>query len=133
MTLLFLLVSVPQSEDKKSISVTDTPTDTTADASGPIRAPNPEADDSVSQSSVSIVGDRGQPSNPQLQTDRYTEPTSPPKTPSSVSLAESTQSASHSKCVLYLTHISISSVFLSLQIHQVCLLVVSELTDFYLS
>ncbi|XP_067370627.1 KICSTOR complex protein SZT2 isoform X3 [Channa argus] len=86
-----------ESEDKKSISVTaDTPCDTTLDASGPNRALNAEADETVSQSSVSIVGDRGQLGTPQLQTDRSTEPASPPKTPSSVSLAESTQSTSHS-------------------------------------
>ncbi|XP_026201911.1 KICSTOR complex protein SZT2 isoform X2 [Anabas testudineus] len=86
-----------ESEDKKSISVTaDTPSDTTSDAGVPIRASNPEADDCVSQSSGGIVGYRGQPSTPQAQSDRCTEPTSPPKTPSSISLAESTQSASHS-------------------------------------
>lgn len=103
----FLSVSVPQSEDKNSISVTtDTPSDTTADASGPIRASKPEADDCVSQSSGNIVEYRGQPS-----TDHCTEPTSPPKTLSSVSLAESTQSTSHSECVLQLSHIC--NVFLN--------------------
>ncbi|XP_039985268.1 KICSTOR complex protein SZT2 isoform X7 [Xiphias gladius] len=85
-----------ESEDKKSISVAaDAPSDTTADASELIRASKPEADDTVYQSSVSMVGERGQPSTPQLQTDCCTEPKSPPKTPSSVSLAESMQSASH--------------------------------------
>ncbi|XP_070816667.1 KICSTOR complex protein SZT2 isoform X3 [Chaetodon trifascialis] len=86
-----------QSEDKKSVSVAgDAPSDTTADDSEPIRALKPEAQDTVSQSSFSIGGDRGQPSTPQFQHERCTEPTSPPKTPSSVSLAESMQSASHS-------------------------------------
>ncbi|XP_076579453.1 SZT2 subunit of KICSTOR complex isoform X1 [Chaetodon auriga] len=86
-----------QSEDKKSVSVAgDAPSDTTADDSEPIRALKPEAQDTVSQSSFSIGGDRGQPSTPQFQPERCTEPTSPPKTPSSVSLAESMQSASHS-------------------------------------
>ncbi|XP_044054476.1 KICSTOR complex protein SZT2 isoform X4 [Siniperca chuatsi] len=86
-----------ESEDKKSISVAaDAPSDTTAGASEPIRASKPEAHDTVSQSSVSMAGDRGHPSTPQLQTERCTESTSPPKTPSSVSLAESMQSASHS-------------------------------------
>nr|XP_046248822.1 KICSTOR complex protein SZT2 isoform X2 [Scatophagus argus] len=86
-----------ESEDKKSISIAaDTSSDTAAEASEPIRPSKPEAHDTVSQSSVSLVGDRGQPSTPQLQPERCTEPTSPPKTPSSVSLAESMQSASHS-------------------------------------
>ncbi|KAK2816008.1 hypothetical protein Q5P01_026475 [Channa striata] len=76
-----------ESEDKKSISVVaDTPSDTTLDANGPNRALNPEADETV----------RGQLTTPQVQADRSTEPSSPPKTPSSVSLAESTQSTSHS-------------------------------------
>ncbi|XP_041790475.1 KICSTOR complex protein SZT2 isoform X2 [Chelmon rostratus] len=86
-----------QSEDKKSISIAaDAPSDTSADASEPIRALKPEAHDTVSQSSFSIGGDRGQPSTPLLQPERCAESTSPPKTPSSVSLAESVQSASHS-------------------------------------
>ncbi|XP_040895618.1 KICSTOR complex protein SZT2 [Toxotes jaculatrix] len=86
-----------ESEDKTSISVSaDAPSDTAADASEPVTTLKPETDDAVDQSSVSTVGDRGQPGNPQPQTDRCTEPSSPPKTPSSISLAESTQSASHS-------------------------------------
>ncbi|XP_070764616.1 KICSTOR complex protein SZT2 [Enoplosus armatus] len=86
-----------ESEDRKSISVAaDAPSDATAEASEPIRASKPEAHDTVAQSSVSMAGDRGHPSTPQLQTERCPEPTSPPKTPSSVSLAESMQSASHS-------------------------------------
>ena len=81
-----------QSEDKKSISVAaDTACDTAAEASEPVRALKPEAEDTVSQSSVSM-GDRGL-----LHTERSSETTSPPKTPSSVSLAESMQSASHSE------------------------------------
>lgn len=88
-----------QSEDKKSISVAaDTPSDSTAEASEPARASRPEAPDNVSQSSFSMAADRGQPGTPQLQPERFTEPNSPPKTPSSVSLAESMQSASHSEC-----------------------------------
>ncbi|KAE8293858.1 KICSTOR complex protein SZT2 [Larimichthys crocea] len=86
-----------ESEDKKSISVAaDTPSDSTAEASEPARASRPEAPDNVSQSSFSMAADRGQPGTPQLQPERFTEPNSPPKTPSSVSLAESMQSASHS-------------------------------------
>ncbi|XP_060887465.1 KICSTOR complex protein SZT2 [Labrus mixtus] len=86
-----------ESEEKKSISTTtDTPSDTTAETSEPVRAQKPEAYDNVSQSSLGMVGDRGQPSTLQLQTEPRTEPTSPPKTPSSVSLAESVQSASQS-------------------------------------
>ncbi|XP_045905666.1 KICSTOR complex protein SZT2 isoform X11 [Micropterus dolomieu] len=86
-----------ESEDKTSISVSaDASCDTTAEASEPIGALKPEAHDAASQSSISMVGDRGHPSTSQLQTERCPEPTSPPKTPSSVSLAESMQSASHS-------------------------------------
>ncbi|XP_019134530.2 KICSTOR complex protein SZT2 isoform X3 [Larimichthys crocea] len=86
-----------ESEDKKSISAAaDTPSDSTAEASEPARASRPEAPDNVSQSSFSMAADRGQPGTPQLQPERFTEPNSPPKTPSSVSLAESMQSASHS-------------------------------------
>ncbi|XP_032381667.1 KICSTOR complex protein SZT2 isoform X2 [Etheostoma spectabile] len=79
-----------QSEDKKPPSVAvDTPADAAAEAAEPIRGLKPEAEDTVSQNSVSMV-------TLQLHTDRCPEPTSPPKTPSSVSLAESMQSASHS-------------------------------------
>ncbi|XP_026179162.1 KICSTOR complex protein SZT2 isoform X4 [Mastacembelus armatus] len=84
-----------ESEDKKSVSVTaDSPSDT--EATEPVRAQKPEQDDAISQSSICTAGGKGQPSTPQLQTDHCTEPISPPKTPSSVSLAESMQSASHS-------------------------------------
>ncbi|XP_035504823.1 KICSTOR complex protein SZT2 isoform X3 [Scophthalmus maximus] len=74
-------VADSQSEDKKSVA----PTDAAADAREPIRTLKLEADDTVFQ-----------PRTPQLQTYHCIEQTSPPKTPSSVSLAESMQSASHS-------------------------------------
>ncbi|KAM7388831.1 hypothetical protein PAMP_024978 [Pampus punctatissimus] len=81
-----------QDEEKKSITVaTNAPADTPAELSEPIRAMKPEAEDIGSQSSVSMVG-----VTTQLQTERCTETNSPPKTPSSVSLAESMQSATHS-------------------------------------
>ncbi|XP_041648166.1 KICSTOR complex protein SZT2 isoform X2 [Cheilinus undulatus] len=86
-----------EGEDKKSICATaDTPSDTAAETSEPVRAQKLETYDTVSQSSLSFVVDRGQPGTLQLQTESTTEPSSPPKTPSSVSLAESMQSASHS-------------------------------------
>lgn len=86
-----------QSEDKKSVSVAaDTACDTAAEASEPIRALKPEAEDTVSQSSVGMMGERGP-----LHTERSSETTSPPKTPSSVSLAESMQSASHSETSMH--------------------------------
>ncbi|XP_010780650.1 protein SZT2, partial [Notothenia coriiceps] len=75
-----------ESEDRRSITV-GAACDTVAGSSEPIS----ECEDSVSQCSVSMGAGRGQ-----LQTEPCTEPTSPPKTPSSVSLAESMQSASHS-------------------------------------
>lgn len=82
-----------QSEDRKPVSVAaDALSDTSPDAGESVAALKPEADDSVS-----MVGDRGQPSTPQLQAESCTEASSPPKTPSSVSLAESVQSASHSE------------------------------------
>ncbi|KAM3619466.1 uncharacterized protein V6R79_008697 [Siganus canaliculatus] len=80
------------SEDKKSITISAEGSEyTAAETSRPMRTVKCEAQDSVSQSSVSLVGDRNQPGSEQC-----TESTSPPKTPSSVSLAESVQSASHS-------------------------------------
>nr|XP_033478677.1 KICSTOR complex protein SZT2 isoform X2 [Epinephelus lanceolatus] len=86
-----------ESEVKKSITIAaDTPSDTAAEASEPVSALRLETDDTVSQSSVSMAGDRGQPRTPQLHTECCIDATSPPKTPSSVSLAESMQSASHS-------------------------------------
>ncbi|XP_047442743.1 KICSTOR complex protein SZT2 isoform X6 [Mugil cephalus] len=81
-----------EGEDKKSIfAAAEALRDTNADTTEPVRALKPEADDSVSMS-----GDRGQTSTPQPMTECSREPSSPPKTPSSVSLAESIQSASHS-------------------------------------
>lgn len=44
-----------------------------------------------------MVGDRGQAGVSQVQSGPDTEQKTPPKTPSSVSLAESTLSASHSE------------------------------------
>ncbi|XP_029355137.1 KICSTOR complex protein SZT2 isoform X2 [Echeneis naucrates] len=86
-----------ESEDKSSISAAaDAPSDTTADASEPVRAPKHEADDAVNQKSATILRDCGQPSAPQFQTDCCTEPTSSPKILPSVSLAESMPLASHS-------------------------------------
>ncbi|XP_054479500.1 KICSTOR complex protein SZT2 [Anoplopoma fimbria] len=80
-----------ESEDKQSLSAaTDTPRDPAAEGM------KPESEDAVSQSSASMSGDRGQPCAPQPHTERCTETTSPSKTPSSVSLAESMQLASHS-------------------------------------
>ncbi|XP_078141687.1 SZT2 subunit of KICSTOR complex [Centroberyx gerrardi] len=93
-----------EGEEKKSINVAvDAGNEPTPEPSEPVKAIKPEAEDTGSQSSVSTVGDRGQPSTPHLQpgtssgsTDHCTEPTSPPKNPSAVSLAESVQSATHS-------------------------------------
>lgn len=53
--------------------------------------------DTVARSSFNTDGDKGQASTPQLLPEHCTEALSPSKTPSSVSLAESTQSASHSE------------------------------------
>ncbi|XP_071387127.1 KICSTOR complex protein SZT2 [Centroberyx affinis] len=93
-----------EGEEKKSINVAvDAGNEPTPEPSEPVKAVKPEAEDTGSQSSVSTVGDRVQPSTPHLQpgtssgsTDHCTEPTSPPKNPSAVSLAESVQSATHS-------------------------------------
>ncbi|XP_040040747.2 SZT2 subunit of KICSTOR complex isoform X2 [Gasterosteus aculeatus] len=76
-----------ESEDRKSLSAAADPPSVPA-----AEALKPEADHAESQSSPIMSGDRGHPCAPQLHTD----PTLPPKTPSSVSLAESMQSASHS-------------------------------------
>lgn len=73
--------------------------DTTAETSESVRAAKADTD---SQTSFNADGDKGQPSTPQLLPERCTEALSPPKTPSSVSLAESTQSASHSEYGEYL-------------------------------
>ncbi|KAM6921196.1 KICSTOR complex protein SZT2 [Xenentodon cancila] len=80
-----------ESEDRKSSSLAaDTSPDSTTEASEPMRGTKLEADDTVC-----VVGDRCQASALQLQTKCCTEPSSPPKTASNVSLAESEQSASH--------------------------------------
>ncbi|XP_034386743.1 KICSTOR complex protein SZT2 isoform X2 [Cyclopterus lumpus] len=78
-----------ESEDRKCLAA-DGPSDPAGDAS------KPEAAGALSQSSPSMLGDHGQPCAPRLHAERCADPTSPPKTPSSVSLAESMQSASHS-------------------------------------
>lgn len=80
--------SVPlQSEEKRFTgAAADASGDTTADVSEPSRADDAAAD-------------RGHPKAPQLHPEGIAEPTSPPKTPSSVSLAESVQSTSHSESV----------------------------------
>ncbi|KAL6108601.1 szt2 [Pungitius sinensis] len=76
-----------ESEDRMSLSTSaDPPSDPAAETL------KPEADHMDSQSLPSSSGDQVQPCAPQLQT----YPTLPPKTLSSVSLAESMQSASHS-------------------------------------
>ncbi|CAG01161.1 unnamed protein product, partial [Tetraodon nigroviridis] len=59
-------------------------------------APSDTTAETDSQTSFNIDGDQGQAGTPQLLPERCTEALSPPKTPSSVSLAESTHSASHS-------------------------------------
>ncbi|KAM8874562.1 KICSTOR complex protein SZT2 isoform 2-T2 [Spinachia spinachia] len=78
-----------QSEDRKSLSAAaaaDPPSDPATEAL------KPEADHTDFQSSPSMSGDRVHPCGPQLHTDA----TSPPKTSSTVSLAESMQLASQS-------------------------------------
>lgn len=55
-------------------------------------APSDPAAEADFQTSSNADGDPGQPSTPQLLPERSTETLSPPKTPSSVSLAESTHS-----------------------------------------
>lgn len=60
-------------------------------------APSDAAAETDSPNSCSADGDQGQASTPQLLPELCSEALSPPKTPSSVSLAESTHSASHSE------------------------------------
>ncbi|KAF7203797.1 KICSTOR complex protein SZT2 isoform X2 [Nothobranchius furzeri] len=83
---VMVLESQVESDDRKSIRLT-------ADVSGdkPVEVQRPEADDAVSTG-----GDRCHPSPLQLQTQSCAEPSSPPHMASSVSLAESVQSTSHS-------------------------------------
>lgn len=109
---ILYLNSVQLQGEEKSISVAADASTEPTELSEPIRATKPEAEDTGSQSSISMAGVTT-PGTPQLHTERCTEPTSPPKTPSSVSLAESMQSATHSKsathipelllCILYET------------------------------
>lgn len=68
--------------------------DTSPETGESVRAVKPDAD---SLNSFSGDGDKGQASSPPLLPERCTEAVSPPKTPVSASLAESTQSASHSE------------------------------------
>ncbi|XP_061593384.1 KICSTOR complex protein SZT2 isoform X2 [Cololabis saira] len=80
-----------QSEDRKSSGLAaDASPDVTTEASDPTRACKPEAEDTAS-----VAGDRCQPSALQLQNKCCTEPGSPPKTMTGVSLAESEHSAAH--------------------------------------
>lgn len=91
-----------EGEEKKSVNVAvDAGSDMTPEPSETAKAIKPESEDMAFRSSASTVGDRGQPGTPHLQpsagtTDHCAEPTSPPKTPSTVSLAESMQSATQS-------------------------------------
>ncbi|KAM4548799.1 KICSTOR complex protein SZT2 isoform 3-T3 [Odontesthes bonariensis] len=81
-----------EGEDKRSIClVAEACGDATAEAIEPVRAVKLEGEDTVN-----VVGDRCPPITLQLQTEGCTEPSSPPKMASSVSLAESVQTASHS-------------------------------------
>ncbi|XP_075901818.1 KICSTOR complex protein SZT2 [Nelusetta ayraudi] len=83
-----------EGEDKRSVSVSD---DAPPEVNEPIRGQKPEAHDTVPQMSCSTAGDRGQPSAPHCHLDLSPAgSSSPPKTPPSVSLVESVQSASHS-------------------------------------
>ncbi|CAJ1064685.1 KICSTOR complex protein SZT2 [Xyrichtys novacula] len=85
-----------ESEDKKSLSAAaDSSSDTTAETSEPTRVLKPEVYDNVSPIPTGVSVDKSQPGTTPLQTEPGTEPSSPPKTPSSVSLAESMQTASH--------------------------------------
>lgn len=90
LTFFFLL----QTENKMCVSAAAAVSDTTAETSESVRAAKADTD---SQTSINTDGDKGQPSTPQLLPVRCTETLSLPKTSSSISLAESTQSASHSK------------------------------------
>lgn len=76
----------------------DALSDTSVETSESVRAAKTDTDP---QGSFNTDGDKGQASTPQLLPERCTEALSPPKTPSSVSLAESTQSASQSESGKY--------------------------------
>lgn len=90
----FTLFSLLQIENKMCFSAAAAVGDTTAETSESVRAAKADTD---SQTSINTDGDKGQPSTPQLLPVRCTETLSLPKTSSSISLTESTQSASHSK------------------------------------
>lgn len=98
-SLNFLLL---QRENKDLIpsadAAADALSDTSVETSESVRAAKTDTDP---QSSFNTDGDKGQASTPQLLPEQCTEALSPPKTPSSVSLAESTQSASHSESGKY--------------------------------
>lgn len=84
-----------QSENKMSATTAaEAPGDTSPETGESVRAVKPDAD---SMNSLSADGDKGQANSPPLLPERCTEAVSPPKTPVSASLAESTQSASHSE------------------------------------
>lgn len=70
-----------------------------------VRAVKTDAD---SLNSLSADGDKGQANSPPLLHERCTEAVSPPKTPVSASLAESTQSASHSESSI-VSHLSMGT------------------------
>ncbi|XP_056893432.1 KICSTOR complex protein SZT2 isoform X1 [Takifugu flavidus] len=83
-----------ESENKMSATTAaEAPGDTSPETGESVRAVKPDAD---SLNSLGADGDKGQASSPPLLPERCTEAVSPPKTPVSASLAESTQSASHS-------------------------------------
>ncbi|KAM3876225.1 KICSTOR complex protein SZT2 [Diretmus argenteus] len=88
-----------EGEEKKSINAAvELGSDPTPEPSELLKAIKAEVEDAGSQSSGNMAGDRGQPVTPHHQpsADHCLEPTSPPQTPSTVSLAESMQSATHS-------------------------------------
>lgn len=79
-----------QSDDRKSTSLL-------VEVSAEAAADSSEA--AEAEASVSVTGDRGQPL--QLQSECGADSHSPPKTASSISLAESVQSASHSESITH--------------------------------
>lgn len=95
LSFIFLLL---QSENKICVTAAAAAaaalSDTTAETSESVGAAKADTD---SPTSFNTDGDKGQPSALHLLPERCPEALSPPKTPSSVSLADSTQSASHSE------------------------------------
>lgn len=90
--LTFLLL---QSENKMSATTAaKAPGDTSPETGESVRAVKPDTDP---LNLFSADGDKGQASSSPVLPERCTEAVSPPKTPVSASLAESTQSASHSE------------------------------------